>query len=211
MVNTRNNGVLIGSSNGGQEEVSEGMKQFMSDLVDDKIAGIHQILNNLTAQIANLGNGQNRGNQVGRMTRVEFPKFNGDDVRDWVFRCEQFFLLDNIPDEQKVRLISMQLYDKAMLWHRQFIKLYGENVTWNVYKEAIIQRFGTVFDDPMSELKNVKYETTAKAYQDAFDNFLSRVEICEENVVSFYLGGLPQEIEMGLECLSLGHLLRCIV
>ncbi|GJZ75755.1 hypothetical protein Tco_0640220 [Tanacetum coccineum] len=38
----------------------------------------------------------------------------------------------------------------------------------NVYKDAIIQRFGTEFDDPMSELKNVKYETNAKAYQDAF-------------------------------------------
>ncbi|GKD93495.1 hypothetical protein Tco_1373332 [Tanacetum coccineum] len=56
----------------------------------------------------------------------------------------------------------------------------------------------TVLDDPMAELKNVKYETNAKAYQDAFDNLLSRVEISEENAVSFYLGGLPQEIEMGV-------------
>ncbi|GJT82002.1 reverse transcriptase [Tanacetum coccineum] len=56
----------------------------------------------------------------------------------------------------------------------------------------------TVLDDPMAELKNVKYESNAKAYQDAFDNLLSRVEISEENAVSFYLGGLPQEIEMGV-------------
>ncbi|GKA28810.1 hypothetical protein Tco_0715055 [Tanacetum coccineum] len=77
--------------------------------------------------------GNNRGNSVGRMTRIEFLRFNGDDVRDWVFRCEQYFILDGIPDEQK-----------------------------NVYKDAIIQRFGTVFDDPMSKLKNVKYETNAK-------------------------------------------------
>ena len=66
-------------------------------------------------------------------------------------------MLDNIPDEQNIRLISVQLFDKAMMWHRHFIKLNGENVSWNVYKDAIIQRFGTVFDNPIVELKNVIY------------------------------------------------------
>ncbi|GJS03348.1 reverse transcriptase [Tanacetum coccineum] len=44
----------------------------------------------------------------------------------------------------------------------------------------------------------LKYQTNAKDYQDAFDTLLSRVDISEENVVSFYLGGLPAEIEMGV-------------
>ncbi|GKF07326.1 hypothetical protein Tco_0041550 [Tanacetum coccineum] len=88
-----------GGSGGDQGVVSEDMKQLMQG-------------------------GNNRGNSVGRMTRIEFPRYNRDDVRDWVFRCEQYFILDGIPDEQK--------------------------------------RFGTVFNDPMSKLKNVKYETNAK-------------------------------------------------
>ncbi|GJY84260.1 reverse transcriptase [Tanacetum coccineum] len=73
--------------------------------VENKLAGIHQILDTLVGRIENLGRsqqgGNNRGNSVGRMTRIEFARFNEDDVRDWVFRCEQFFLLDGIPDEQK--------------------------------------------------------------------------------------------------------------
>ena len=83
--------------------------------------------------------------------------------------------------------MHVQLYDKALLWHKQFIKLYGENVAWNVYKEAIIQRFGTVFDDPMVELKNVKHETVANAYQDPFASLLSRLDISEEHAISFYV------------------------
>ncbi|GJU41587.1 transposon ty3-G gag-pol polyprotein [Tanacetum coccineum] len=67
------------------------------------------------------------------MTKVEFPKFLGDDVKG------------------------------------QFIRLNGENVSWDVYKSGILQRFGTV-----------------------------RVDISEEHAVSFYLGGLPAEIEMGV-------------
>lgn len=82
-------------------------------------------------------------------------------------------------------------------------------MAWNVYKNAIIQRFGTVFDDPVAELKNTKYETNAKAYQDAFDQLLCRVDISEEHSISFYLGALPAEIEMR-ECLNLEHYLMLI-
>ncbi|GJT64354.1 hypothetical protein Tco_1015834 [Tanacetum coccineum] len=62
----------------------------------------------------------------------------------------------------------------------------------------VLARFGSVFDDPMAELKNLKYETSAKIYEDAFDTLLSRVEINENCVVSLFMGGrgLPTKIEM---------------
>ncbi|GJZ84917.1 hypothetical protein Tco_0650256 [Tanacetum coccineum] len=37
--------------------------------------------------------------QYSRLTKVEFPKFGGEDVRGWMFRCEQFFTIDNIAEE----------------------------------------------------------------------------------------------------------------
>ncbi|GJU70325.1 hypothetical protein Tco_1256584 [Tanacetum coccineum] len=82
------------------------------------------------------------------MTKVDIPKFSGDDVKGWIFRCEQLFSIDEIPKIQKVKLIYVNLFDNALLWHRRFIKLNGENVSWNVYKNGILQRFGTVYDDP---------------------------------------------------------------
>ncbi|GJX04159.1 gypsy/ty3 retroelement polyprotein [Tanacetum coccineum] len=123
-------------------------------------------------------------NQFTRMTKVEFPKFSGDDVKGWIFRCEQFFSIDEIPENQKVKLISVHLFDTALLWHRQFIRLNGENVTWNVYKDGILQRFRTVFDDPISEIRKIKYQSNAKDYQDAFDTLLSRVDISEEHALT---------------------------
>nr|GEV07765.1 hypothetical protein [Tanacetum cinerariifolium] len=68
--------------------------------------------------------------------------------------CEHFFLIDNTPPKEKVRIILVYLSDKALLWHIQCIKTMGENVSWDGYKEAIIQRFVLVFKDPMVELKN---------------------------------------------------------
>ncbi|GKB42961.1 retrotransposable element Tf2 [Tanacetum coccineum] len=110
-------------------------------------------------------NGNGRTQNQNQFTRMDFPKFLGDDVKGWIFRCEQFFSIDEIPKNQK---------------------------------SGILQRFGTVHDDPISEIRKVKYQTNVKDYQDTFDTLLSRVYISEEHV-SFYLGGLPVEIEMGVE------------
>ncbi|GKC04330.1 hypothetical protein Tco_0995940 [Tanacetum coccineum] len=50
----------------------------------------------------------------------------------------------------------------------------GENVGWDAHKEEIIQRFGLDFKD--ADLKNARYDKTAKEYQDLFDTLLCRVD-----------------------------------
>ncbi|KAG6769145.1 hypothetical protein POTOM_024761 [Populus tomentosa] len=45
-----------------------------------------------------------------RLSRVEFPTFNGDDLEEyWVFRCERFFDLDRTPEEARANLASVHL------------------------------------------------------------------------------------------------------
>ena len=77
--------------------------------------------------------GSNDGSHMSfsRTTKIEFPKFGGgEDVRNWLFRCEQFFRMDNIYDDEKVNLVSIHHYDKALLWHTQFMKLHNGFVEW---------------------------------------------------------------------------------
>ncbi|GKD07557.1 hypothetical protein Tco_1187242, partial [Tanacetum coccineum] len=74
------------------------------------------------------------GSQYGRLTKFEFPMFYGEDVQGWLYRVNQFFLLDSIADEQKVRLVCMHMFDKALNWHKQFIRKHGDNVAWAMYK-----------------------------------------------------------------------------
>ncbi|GKD54341.1 hypothetical protein Tco_1287728, partial [Tanacetum coccineum] len=85
-------------------------------------------------------------------------------------------------EAEKAKIVSVHLDDKALLWHRQFVKIIGENVGWGMYKNDIVQRFGSVFEDPMPDLKNAKYEKSAKDYQDMFDTLLYRVDINQEHV-----------------------------
>ena len=108
------------------DESMAGFRQAVEQIMTQFLQGQSQLNNGLVNTTQTIG--QNGQNPISRMTKVEFPKFSGDDVRGWMFRCEQFFAIDNIPEDQKVRLISVLLFDKALLWHRQFSRLHGELV-----------------------------------------------------------------------------------
>ncbi|GKB06574.1 glycoside hydrolase, catalytic domain-containing protein [Tanacetum coccineum] len=137
-------------------------------------------------------------NDLAQIQEMIFPKFYREDVLGWIFKCDQFFLIDNTPKEENVKIIYVHLFDKVLLWHRQLIKSKRENVTWTKYKDAITLSFGSVYDDPMALFKNAKYDKSTKEYQDTFDNLLSMVEVSEEHAISLYLGGSPTELEMSV-------------
>jgi len=44
-----------------------------------------------------------------RLARIDFPRFNGESVNQWIYQCENYFLIDNTPDEFKVKLAIVHL------------------------------------------------------------------------------------------------------
>ncbi|GJZ62090.1 gypsy/ty3 retroelement polyprotein [Tanacetum coccineum] len=127
---------------------------------------------------------------------MEFPKFHGEDVNGWMFRVKQFFAIDAVGEANKIKLVSIHLYDRALTWHMQFIKTHGKAVTWVEYEEAVLKRFGDANEDPMAELKNLRYKTTIKQYQSEFEALLNQVNITKAQAISMYIAGLPATIEM---------------
>ncbi|GJZ58345.1 gypsy/ty3 retroelement polyprotein [Tanacetum coccineum] len=139
-----------------------------------------------------------RGMQYHRVTKIEFPRFGGEDVRGWLFKCEQFFKVDSVADDQKVNLISIHLHDIALMWHRQFVRLMRDNVPWGAYRQAILQRFGLAYNDPLVEIKKVKHVKTVQEYIDEYDKLLCIVELSEEQSISFFLAGLQSDVEVAV-------------
>nr|GEX21402.1 phosphate transporter PHO1 homolog 9-like isoform X2 [Tanacetum cinerariifolium] len=97
-------------------------------------------------------------------------------------------------DAQRIRLVSMHVFDKALNWHKQFIKRFGENVTWERYEAELKARFDSVFKDPMVELKNLTQTTSVQVYQDLFESLMNKVELIEPYAISLFNGGLKEEI-----------------
>ncbi|GKD50174.1 retrotransposable element Tf2 [Tanacetum coccineum] len=109
-------------------------------------------------------------------------------------------VVDNIAENNKVNLVSIHLFDLALMWHRQFVRFVGEDVEWTVYRNAILKRSDMLYDDPLGELKKLKQTTHVQEYIDAFDRLLCRIDLDEGQCISFFLAGLNSEIELG--CLS---------
>ncbi|GJX28482.1 hypothetical protein Tco_0236561 [Tanacetum coccineum] len=179
-------------------------------LRDSLMASMREELDRLRAEMRNNGRYTNGGTvvrlnnegqramQFSKVTKIEFPKFGREDVRGWMFRCEQFFTIDNITDEGKINLISIHLHDISRMWHRQFMRIIGNNVTWPMYREAILQRFGLAYDDPLAKIKKLKQTGTVQQYIDAYDRLLYRVELQEEQTMSFFTAGLQSDIELAV-------------
>ncbi|GKA83072.1 gypsy/ty3 retroelement polyprotein [Tanacetum coccineum] len=134
--------------------------------------------------------------QFSRLAKVEFLKFSGENVRGWMFRCEEFFAIEQTADEGKISLISIHLYDIALMRHRQYVRFMGNTLTWPMYRDAILKRFGLAYDDPLAEIKNLKQTGSVQQYIDAYDRLLCRVELQDEQAMSFFIAGLQSEIKL---------------
>nr|GEX64607.1 putative nucleotidyltransferase, ribonuclease H [Tanacetum cinerariifolium] len=126
----------------------------------------------------NLDGGVRGNTQFSRVTKIEFSKFRGEDIRRWLFKCEQFFKVDNTTNN----------------W---------EDVNWGTYRAAILKRFDIMYDDPLGELKRLKHTAHVQEYIDAFDRLMYRIDLAEFYCISFFLEGLSSEIVLAVRMFKL--------
>nr|GFA71753.1 hypothetical protein [Tanacetum cinerariifolium] len=186
--NTRTNCGLDEAMNA---QIAERIDTQMNRAIETLAARMQEMSNTAVANtLGNMNLGNNRlhdegtsggpqSSQFTRMTKIEFPKFGGENVRGWMYKWEQFFLVDNVVDNLKVHLAFLHLFDVASMWRRQYLRENGVDVPWDTYKRAILKRFGNAFDDPLAELKNIRQVTTIEDYQNAFDKLVSKVDFPE--------------------------------
>ena len=89
--------------------------------------------------------GQGVGALATRTSKIDFPKFDGTLLNEWLYKCEQFFALDQTPPEAKVRLASMHLKERALQWHHAYMKCrFDQFPSWPQYITDISTRFGGI-------------------------------------------------------------------
>ncbi|KAJ9562551.1 hypothetical protein OSB04_007711 [Centaurea solstitialis] len=133
---------------------------------------------------------------VNRMTKLEFPPFEGDDFKDWHYKCNQFFELDNTPEKMKIRLVAIHLKGRALQWHQGFMKeMEGKPISWKNYLDELREKFvGGTTSKPLIELKNLKLTTTVSDYNTHFNALRNQVDVPSEVLLDLYIGGLRNEI-----------------
>ncbi|MFS7996550.1 putative nucleotidyltransferase, Ribonuclease H [Helianthus anomalus] len=163
-------------------------------------ASLQAILQKLNGELTTGDQGEIHRNprSLQRLGKIDFPKFNGEDVDDWIYRCEHFFAIDETPDNFKVRYATINLEGDAVKWHQSFLKLRAipiTDISWPDYSQAIIDRFSTtLFEDAMGNLTSLTQTGTLEDFCKLFDSCLLKVSIAEPYAVSIFLKALKPEI-----------------
>ncbi|KAM3283374.1 hypothetical protein P3S67_027019 [Capsicum chacoense] len=81
---------------------------------------------------------------IAHYSKLDFPRFSGEDVCSWLFRVEQFFEFEEIAVDQKVGMTAIHLEGEAIHWHQSFMRYrqYIQPPSWNEYVVALAERFG---------------------------------------------------------------------
>ncbi|XP_060212133.1 uncharacterized protein LOC132639720 [Lycium barbarum] len=86
---------------------------------------------------------------ISRYSKVDFPRFSGDDLKSWLFKVEQFFNFDNIAMDKRVGLAAIHLEGEPIKWHQSFMR--------------------ADYNDPMEEIKKIRQTGSVKDYQAMFE------------------------------------------
>jgi len=125
----------------------------------------------------------------------EFPIFEGEDVLKWIYKCNQYFDMEETVEQDKLKLASYYLDGMALCWHQNYIRsLRGQVVSWSEYVEALCCRFGEE-KNPLEELIELKQKNDLETYIKDFDILWNRSEISKKNALVFFIGGLDVEVK----------------
>lgn len=74
--------------------------------------------------------------------------------------------------------------------------------------EAIRNRFGPLYEDPMEELMQLRQTKTLAEYQRTFDNIMCKIDLPETKRMSCFIGRLRPEVAVGVKLLQPQNLLE---
>lgn len=148
------------------------------------------------------------------MTKIEFPRFDGNKFKEWLGKAEHFFVIDMTQEEKKVGIVSMHFTDEAATWHLALIQEDVDAIvlsSWRVYKSRLKERFEEVLDDPMAELKELKETSGIIEYNAKFELIRTHLRLPEEYLLSAYLAGVRLDTQMHIRKFSPQSTHQCFV
>ncbi|GJX09954.1 retrovirus-related pol polyprotein from transposon TNT 1-94 [Tanacetum coccineum] len=98
-------------------------------------------------------------------TKMEFPKFEGGDPRDWILKAEKYFRYYETLDESKVEIASMYLEgDPLELF--TWINAEHNHLYWEELVKILHENYGpTEFQNPDEHLCNIKLKVDVRIHK----------------------------------------------
>nr|GEW41408.1 hypothetical protein [Tanacetum cinerariifolium] len=186
MVNTRNASLFpLITLESLQEQLQQLQQTILIVLTNQSVVNTEIQALNKEEENSNGRGSHTHNTQYGRMSKIEFPKFHGEDVKRWVYI--------------------------SLVWHQQYVKKYEDITPWEMYEGEVVKRFGAIYKDSIVDLKNLKQEGSVQQYQEIFESLLNRVELNEAYAVRLFIRELKKEVSMPIGMFMITNLIDVYV
>ncbi|GJY66503.1 ty3-gypsy retrotransposon protein [Tanacetum coccineum] len=107
VVATRN--TIVGNNLAEEESMRDILLRLQGsiDQLTSKVTTVETSYVYLSTEFTRFTNSERSSRQYSRMTKLEFLKILGEDVKGWLYRCHQFFKVDNVDDSVKMFSIEV--------------------------------------------------------------------------------------------------------
>ncbi|KAL5715262.1 hypothetical protein ACHQM5_017103 [Ranunculus cassubicifolius] len=139
-----------------------------------------------------------------KVPKLDFPPFEGVNVRGWIQKANRYFLFNPIADHQKILFASLHLKGKADMWYQAHLEAIGR-MNWFGFTESMRTRFAEdVYDNVVGEFSKLVQTGTVEEYHSQFEELQSLVLInnkgfSESYFVDCFVSGLKEEIRRPVE------------
>lgn len=105
---------------------------------------------------------------------LDFPRFDGENPSAWTYKVNQFFDYYQTPLYQRIRMASFHMEGEALVWFQDADEA-RQFPTWDAFLQALLIRFGPVFDNPMEALMKLRQSSTVAEYTSQFEALSNRL------------------------------------
>ena len=138
--------------------------------------------------------------RFGMSPKLEFPKFDGNNSRMWIKKCDRYFKLCKIPDENRVDLAALHMIDNAETWIISYLSV-RHHVDWNDFIFDLTARFkaetGSIAVEQFNKLTQ---SFSLEEYIDSFEHLRSIMLqnghcLSDSFLLDCFVGGLKPTIK----------------
>ena len=146
-----------------------------------------------------------------RNVKLDFPRFDGSKVLQWILKAEHFFNYYNTLDPQHLMIATIHIEKEVVPWF-QMTNRATPFQSWIEFTRALELEFGpSPYECTRSQLFKLSHVGSVHDYYTQFTTFANRVQgVTSEALIDCFIGGLKPDIQCDVIAQSPTTLLCCV-
>ncbi|CAN6328732.1 unnamed protein product [Urochloa humidicola] len=129
---------------------------------------------------------KDRYHASGKLPKLPFPKFDGENPKLWISRCEDYFDLFDLEPNRWVKIATMYFSDAAGRWLQSMEKRVKSS-SWPEFCKLVLDRFGREQHEILVwQLLHIKQSGAVKEYVERFASLVDQLAAYETHADPLY-------------------------